>query len=391
MIQDLIKKFCLVQDLSTYDPFDVWKTSFGQAVRKKFYNNKYLGYIPAAILTLFDFFINNHKRCYYKKQEYPIVRALAALSLIRILKASNKKEYLHYLRQHLDWLADNYIKGYSGYCWGLSIEWISRNVYYNKTTPHVTHTPYVLEAFVEYLKIDKNPRYEAIAKSIFYFLEKDIPVLLDKNNMLALSYSPLKEPRIIINANTYILYMYSLLLSFFYREKYHIEDKIQRLYNFIANYQNPNGSWFYYAGNEKANFVDCFHSCFNLKNLFKAKNIVALKGVDDILTRGFKYVEKNFLDTKTGLFRRYSVYDKTSFIRFDLYDNAEVLNLLTILGEMDKAQHLLEKIKKYFLEKNDIYSSIDVFNSKRNKNMLRWSLPFIHAYSNYWSRACVEY
>src|SRR4051812_44430959 len=81
-LDPLIDRFCSRTDSSTYDPYDIWKTAFGFQV-KQFYNHHSLAGLPAAAaLTLLDTFVNNRVRVGYRPQEYPIVRATAALCLL---------------------------------------------------------------------------------------------------------------------------------------------------------------------------------------------------------------------------------------------------------------------------------------------------------------------
>jgi rhamnogalacturonyl hydrolase YesR len=374
-----INKFLLKDNLATYDPYDIWKTNIGVKIKSLFYKNKYIGGIPAGLLSFYDLFINNNFRIGYKKQEYPIVRAQAALILLNLYKKEKKEIYLKYIEKHLKWLIQNSSKGYNGYCWGLSQPWMSKNGFYDINMPHVTHMVYVLEAFVEYNKIKKN-KYINIIKSVFDFLEKDIKILNNDKNKLALSYAPIYEPRIVINANSYTMYMYSMLLEFFPEKKNYIVDKINKIYNFIIDNQEKDGSWYYYADNKEGNFIDCFHSCFVLKNIYKTSKIVNLKESDNILKKGVEYILKNFYDGKHGLFRRFVINDKPTLIKYDLYDNAEVLNILKLLKYKNKVIELEKNIRNNFIRNNDIYSQIDIFGIRRNRNMLRWAvLPYLLA------------
>jgi hypothetical protein len=123
---DISEKFCQSLDLTTYDPYDVWKTGLGFQA-KNFYNvHKWLGLFPAATLTLYDFFVNNHKRRFYTPQEYPVVRAWAALILLNHFKDSHRNEYLFYAREHLEWLKLHSCHGYRGCCWGVHFVFVDR-------------------------------------------------------------------------------------------------------------------------------------------------------------------------------------------------------------------------------------------------------------------------
>ena len=93
----LIEKITCKNSLATYDSYDIWKTKLGLITKQLYYKNKYIGVLPAGLLTFFDQYINNRIRFGYKKQEFPIVRAQAALSLINLYHLEKKKIYLKFV------------------------------------------------------------------------------------------------------------------------------------------------------------------------------------------------------------------------------------------------------------------------------------------------------
>ena len=376
----LLLKYCIKDSLETFDPYDIWKIKLGE-ITKRFYNfNKFLGIIPAIILTCFDFFINNKLRLFYKKQEYPVVRAFAAMSLLNQYKCEINENLLLNIEKHLDWLKNNYSKGYSGYCWGINfIHVVSNKVNYPKDQPFSTITPYVLEAFLNYKEITNDNCYDDVIHKIFLFFENDIKIIEETEDYLITSYGTFKD-RIVINAISYTLYSYSLFLNIYKDKDGYIKNKIIKLYNYIRENQKENGSWLYSP--EGDSFIDCFHSCFILKNLIKASAFIDLKEVDVVIEKGYGYIEENFYNIKYGLYKRFTKSNKPSIIKFDLYDNAEMLNLLLLLNKYDLALELKNNIEKVFIKGEDIYSVIDLFGNKKNKNTLRWAvMPYLYSIS----------
>ncbi|MBD3843625.1 MAG: hypothetical protein IE909_17455, partial [Campylobacterales bacterium] len=283
---ELIEKYLLSDDLSTYDPYDIWKTSIGIKVKQLYYRNKYLGLLPAGILTIYDLYLNNSFRIGYKKQEYPIVRAQAALTLLNLYKKEPKPIYLENAKKHIDWLIENSSKGYSGACWGLNFNWIySANKIYDANTPFSTHTPYPLEAFVKYHEITKSEKISTVIKSVYNFLENDLQIMKEDSSKLIISYGAEKD-RVVTNANSYVMYMYALLLPFFPNQKDYIESKIKRIYNFIIEVQNNDGSWIYQPY-DKSSFIDCFHSAFVIKNIIKTNKLLTLEHSEDVVQSGY--------------------------------------------------------------------------------------------------------
>ena len=379
MKKELIETYLLKDDLSTYDPYDIWKTDIGIKVKKIYYKHNYLGLLPAASLTLYDFYINNELRIGYQKQEYPIVRAQALLSLLNLYKKDKKSIYLEYAKKHVNWLLTHKSEGYSGYCWGTGFDIvISDTLIYDKNVPFSTNTPYILEALFEYYKITNEKEILDILKSIYQFYEKDLITLEETDEILITSYGPFKD-RVVTNAVSYSMFAYSIFYQLLTDEKEYIKKKIHKMYNFLTSVQQENGSWFY-APYDNNSFIDCFHSAFVLKNIIKTEKIIELKS-HDCVSSGYSYIKNNFYDSKYHLFKRFSISNKPSIVKFDLYDNAEMFYLAKLMNDNELVQKLESSTSK-FISKNNIYSVLDLFNFKKNKNTLRWAvMPYLLAKS----------
>ena len=378
----LIENYILNNDLSTYDPYDIWKTDLGVKIKKLYYRNKYIGLLPAGIITIYDLYINNNRRKNYTQQEYPITRAQAAITLLNMHKQKKNLKYIEYAKKHIDWLLDNASSGYSGHCWGMNYDWVyTATDTYDKNIPFSTHTPYPLEALVQYYNITKDETVLEAIKSVFNFLEKDIKVMKETDNILILSYGVEKD-RIVTNANSYSMYMYTLLLDFLPEKEAYIKDKIKRLYNFIVSVQRDDGSWLYSPYDDNT-FIDCFHSAIVVKNIIKTGKLTYLEDVNTITTKGYNYIIKNFMNEKYNLCKRFSKSNKISITKFDLYDNAEVLNLAIMQKDYETILNLSNSIQKYFInENNEIASMIDLLGKRKNLNHLRWAVvPYLNTLS----------
>ena len=378
----LFQKNLLSKGLKTPDPYDVWNTKLGQNIKKVYYKNKILGILPSAGLTIFDLYFNNQMRLGYREREYPIAHAYKALIGMELFKKTQETQYLSFVQDSISWLANNYSKGYSGYCWGINMPWVSKIAVYNENIPHITHTPYVLEAFINFQNLTRTEEYDNIIESVFDFLENDLHKMIDINLVLALSYSPKTEKRIVINANSYAMLCYALLVDKSPLGRKYNEDKVKRLYQFLVDHQNSDGSWYYFSDDATGNFIDCFHTCFVLKNIFKVNKTVPLSNSEKIIAKGYQYLKDSLWDSKRNLFKRFSVTDRLSPVKYDLYDNAEMLNLAILLKDDALIETLSASIQKNFVSGEDIYSNIVYPNLKVNKNTLRWAtLPYLYALS----------
>lgn len=145
----LVEHFCLRDDLSSYDPYDIWKTGFGFRVKKLYNRRPRLGLFPAAILAVSDDLVNHKLRLCYTPSEYPIVRAMAAMCLLNLYSGKRDAHLMERAERHLQWLVNNSCPGHSGYCWGLGFPHAAgSDVIYDRGTPFSTITPYALEAFI---------------------------------------------------------------------------------------------------------------------------------------------------------------------------------------------------------------------------------------------------
>lgn len=380
-IQRLIEIFCLKDSLECHDPYDVWMTGLGIRVKQWYNTNAIMGIMPAAALTIWDQFVNNSMRLGYDQQEYPTVRAMAALTLLNLYERVPDQEYVTYAQKHIEWLLRNSCKGYSGLCWGLGFKWAAGDgLDYDENTPFTTHTPYVLEALHRFVELTGDRTYVRPIKSIFEFYENDVQTMYEDEECLATSYGPDKD-RLVTNAVSYTLYAYTIFLKYLPEKEPELKGKISKLYTFIRKKQRQDGSWLYESENPNS-FIDCFHSCFILKNLHKADRTTPLPGCADVVHSGYEYVKANFQTGQHRLFKRFTLRNKPSIVKFDLYDNAEMLHLAILLEDTDLISVLDAAVDNQFVENETIYSVIDLFNGKRNKNTLRWAvMPYLYALS----------
>lgn len=372
-------------DLSTHDPYDLWKTKLGLWLRRLYYQNGTIAVPLVAPFFLLDAYAPRVVRAFIGPQEYPTVRAMAVMAALNLYQIHPDPKYLTLAENSADWLLENQSPGYHGACWGLNFPWMTKGGYYPPTTPFITHTPYCVEALLKCFDATKKPRYYEAAVSTLNFLEEDLSVLFQENDKMAMGYGPGNETRIVVNANSYGMMLYALLATRLPHVRDALLQKARRLYNFVTASQHSDGSWFYYNDTGKGNFIDCFHSCFVMKNLMKYGK---LAGVDviPVVDKGLKYVLNNFVDRDNNLARRFTVSANPSFVKFDLYDQAELLNILLLRGRQEDADKLLEAVLKrfYLPERGTFGYQIDIFGLLNRMSYLRWAvMPMTLVLSEY--------
>jgi hypothetical protein len=209
---------------------------------------------------------------------------------------------------------------------------------------------------------------------------QSLRVMYEDENSLALSYAPVDEPRIVVNANAYAAFAYALHAIHGNKEvREEAKKKVPRLVRWVAGQQEKDGSWFYYADKKPCNFIDCFHSCFVVKNLLKVKWLIpeVSEVVMPIVKRGWAYIRSELYDSKPGLCRRFAKRARRDPFRWDFYDQAEYLGLLVDFGLLEEAREFRQRVESRFCKGKHWYCRIDIFGRRWGKDFLRWGIvPF---------------
>ncbi len=364
-----------------YDPYDLWATNAGVKIRQKYYSGDIVGKLGAIGLGVFDWLLPNVSRKVINSQPriYPIVLGLETLRLE--------------CRGELDEVTANKLitliaslatdpTGRSGWSWGLGFPWMSKNGLYPPVIPFVTHTPYVMEALIA---LSMNAKVAKTSMEMFNgtwpFLES-LKVMYQNDDGLALSYAPVEEPRIVINANSYAAFAYALHAvhgSAEVRDK--ARNKAIQLTRWVVRQQQQDGSWFYYEDQNAGNFIDCFHSCFVVKNLLKVVHLLpeVSKIADASIADGWGFIHTTLFDKKAGLCRRFVKHDIRDPFRWDLYDQAEYLGLLLDFGTKEDALSFSKLVEERFSKRKRWYCRIDKFGYRWGRGFLRWGIiPFYY-------------
>lgn len=372
-------------DLSTYDPYDLWKTKLGLWLRRLYYRKGIVAAPLVAPFFLLDLYAPRVVRRFIGPQEYPTVRAMAVMAALNLHEVEPDPKYLALAELSAEWLLANQSPGYHGACWGLNFPWMTKGGYYPPTTPFITHTPYCVEALFHCFDATGRQKYHDAAVSSVGFLEHDLKVIYREGDRVAMGYGPGEESRVVVNANSYAAMLYSLLAARMPQRRAPLLDRASRLKNFVTAAQNPDGSWFYYSDDGPGNFIDCFHSCFVMKNLIKYGRLTG-SNLDDVVDRGLDYVLGNFVDPGCGLARRFTLSANPSLVKFDLYDQAELINVLLLRGRLGEAERMLDAVLKHFYlpGKQSFGYQIDIFGLLNRMSYLRWAvMPMTLVLSEY--------
>jgi len=372
-----------------YDPYDLWSTASGIKVRRLFYQGRLSGKAGAIGIGLIDWLLPIFARALLKCNpgNYPVT---IALQIQRRLLTGDMDP--NSVNEALELLRNTSVDptGKTGWAWGLGFPWMSKNGLYSAVVPFITHTPYVMEALLGLAREDRTgiPAKQLFLASWDFLLS--LRTMYQSEDQLALSYAPLEEPRMVVNANAYAAFAYAMHFSYGIEElKPKSLIRVKKLLVWISAQQQKNGSWLYYADDQAGNFIDCFHSCFVVKNLIKVRTLLAgepLK-IDSTIEKGWRFIQSNFFDHHSGLCRRFTQRDIKDPFRWDLYDQAEYLGLLIDFDLLKEAQEFTLRVEKRFKKGTNWYCRIDIFGRRWGKNFLRWGIaPFEYQHARLQSR-----
>lgn len=199
--------------------------------------------------------------------------------------------------------------------------------------------PYTYDAFEEGHEATGNPDYLRILESLVRFAHEWIPVTELDDGAVAAGYSPF-DRTMIVNASAYRGYLLASAGERFRRAEW--TSEAGRI-TFVLAAQRSDGSWPYGAtkGND---FIDNFHTCIVLKNLFRFWRTTGRAEVLDSVRHGYAYYRHRLLDKDLQPipFARQS---RTSLHRRNLYDYAEGINLALLVREVEpEARKVLQRL-----------------------------------------------
>jgi len=315
---------------ASYDPYDIWGTRYGLWSRKIYYAKGKQGIPLVAPLVAVDLLFPSLRRLFVKKDRFATCDAQLLLAFLNLYKITGEGRHLDRAVALGDEILAYSIPGYKGPCWGYPFDWQNnKDEVWPKNTPYITCTPYCYEAYLGLLDATGDKRYLDLAAGIAEFIHGDLKNLPTGPDAAAGSYSPYDE-RQVVNATAYRAYILAEAGKRFGREEYLRDSRLNL--NFVLESQAADGSWLY-AMNEKKSFIDNFHTCFNLKNLFKLNRVSPDARVEESIRRGYDYYQRVLIDGE-GNPKSFAVEPRLQIARLEMYNFAEGITLGALLGDM---------------------------------------------------------
>lgn len=360
-----IEKFCswLADYGSTsYDPYDIWGTRYGCWARRLYYDKHPLGVVMTAPLILAEMICPGIRALFVDKNRFPTADAQLALAFLNLSGAhlgvrdntsiqGTPVSYLMRAKDLAAGLLGQSVSGYSGYCWGYPFDWQNVRGFVPKDTPHITATPYCYEVFTQLFDLTGEQQYLDVALSIAGFFSDDLNDTPTGKDSAAGSYTPIDHSKV-INASAYRAFVLFDAARRFGNETW--RTKAGKNLRFILQNQKPDGSWLYAIDDPHDTFIDNFHTCFVLKNLYKLNRHVQSDDVDRAIRDGYRFYRTALIDEQDNP-RLFVRAPRTEIVRLEMYCFAEAITLGALLrDDIPEAFQLAERLAKKLIRHHQL-------------------------------------
>jgi hypothetical protein len=327
----------------SYDPYDIWGTRYGRWARRRYYNKRRLGGALIAPILFIEVICPSLRKLFVSKQRFPTADAQLGLACLNLYEARRRlpseirgplpdataSSWLKRAQELATDILAQSVPGYSGCCWGYPFDWQSVNGLVPKSTPHITATPYCYELFAKLWDLTGDLSYLNVVRSITAFVSRDLKDTPAGNDSAASSYTPHDHSKV-INASAYRAFV--LLDAARRFEDDGLKNRALSNLRFILQNQRPDGSWLYAVDSPAEAFIDHFHTCFVLKNLYKLNRFLRSVEVDGAIRRGYAWYRQALFDDQDQP-RSFAIAPRAQIVNLEMYDVAEAISLGVLLRQ----------------------------------------------------------
>lgn len=389
-----VERFCAWLDASggvSYDPYDLSGTRYGRWARRLYYKKNPLGTVFSAPLVLAEIAAPWIRPLFVKKGHFATADAQLALAFLNLhalgetLHCPDETSPLARAKELAEGLLQQSIAGYRGHCWGYPFDWQHVNGLMPKGTPHITATPYCYEVFARLFEATGDERYLDVTYSIAEFVYNDINDTPTGEDAAAASYTPHDHSKV-VNASAY-----RAMALFDAAQRFRVDAYVEKAWKnlrFILQSQQADGSWLYAIDNPPEAFIDHFHTCFVLKNLFKINSSLHNGEVKRAVQRGYGYYRAALFDGDKP--KTYAIAPRVQIVRTEMYNVAEAITLCSLLkdeisGSFELAQTLARRlVSEYQLPAGHWVTRIYLGGIRHTTPFLRWpQSQLFHALTQY--------
>jgi len=325
-------QFIEQENFKGYDPYDALNSPF---LKLCSFDSKFLKI--AFIQTLKRFPINLRPFFGIKKGYNPKGIGLFLWGYAKLYHLEKKEDYLKKISFLINLLDELKSTGYSGNCWGYNFDWQSRAFYVPKFTPTIVNSSFIGHTLIDTYRYTGNQMALDMAISIKDFILRDLNKTRE-DDTICFSYTPI-DKTMVHNAN--LLGASLLIRLFHYTQESEVKDAALESLKYSMKYQRDDGSW-YYAETNFQNWIDSFHTGFNLQSLlYFLDEGFASEYRADFEKGVWFYLSNFFLNDGTPKYYHNKTYP------IDVHSPAQAIVLFSRLG--DNYRNFIEKIVQWLL------------------------------------------
>jgi rhamnogalacturonyl hydrolase YesR len=277
---DRVEKWVEAHDYKGYEPFD----GLSSFLRPLTFGNLFLDRLLLQLVRQSP--VNLRPLLGVKPKESTKGRGYMAWGYLNMLQLNGKKQYAEKAVSCLEWLMENKAPGYENYSWGNHFDFAARSGRYSKFEPIIVWTSLIGQAFLDAYEILGEKKYLEVAISICEWI-MELP-REQTNSGACISYLAYMQSSI-HNSNMLGAAMIARTAKFTGNDEYFKVARDAMTYS--CSRQLSNGAW-YYGEDAKNQWIDNFHTGYNLDSLKCYRECSKDDEFDNNLELGFNYYKK---------------------------------------------------------------------------------------------------
>jgi hypothetical protein len=178
-----------------------------------------------------------------KKSRNPKGIVLFARAYLLLYSTTGDEFFKTESEKLLQWLIDNKAEGSRYSSWGYNFIWQNTIFVQGKNEPNCVVSVFVGEAFVHAYRLLKNEKYLLVARDIANFIIKELPVLFESRNEMAIDYVQEKSDCVVLNINA----LAGAFLAKVWKQTQEQEllEFAKKVLGFTVNRRTPYNAWYY--------------------------------------------------------------------------------------------------------------------------------------------------
>jgi rhamnogalacturonyl hydrolase YesR len=178
-----------------------------------------------------------------KKSRNPKGIVLFARAYLLLYSTTGDEFFKTESEKLLQWLIDNKAEGSRYSSWGYNFIWQNTIFVQGKNEPNCVVSVFVGEAFVHAYRLLKDEKYLLVARDIANFIIKELPVLFESRNEMAIDYVQEKSDCVVLNINA----LAGAFLAKVWKQTQEQEllEFAKKVLGFTVNRRTPYNAWYY--------------------------------------------------------------------------------------------------------------------------------------------------